>query len=56
MKPDQMRIGGHRRWCIENNGFKDLNRHIQSKRYWTHDQKVRLKSEVKSAFDSDSGI
>ena len=42
MEPEQMRIGGHRRWCIENNGFKDLNRHIQSKRYWTHDQKVRL--------------
>lgn len=30
----------HRRWCIENNGFKQLNEQVKSKRIWTHDEAV----------------
>lgn len=34
---NQLRIGGHIRWNIENNGFKSLNRQTGSKHIWTHD-------------------
>jgi hypothetical protein len=36
----QMRELAHRRWSIENNGFKQLNEQVNSKRIWTHDEKV----------------
>ena len=36
----QMRELAHRRWSIENNGFKELNDQVHSKRIWTHDEKV----------------
>lgn len=36
----QMRELAHRRWSIENNGFKQLNDQVESKRIWTHDEKV----------------
>lgn len=35
---NQMRIGGHLRWHIENNGFKELNAQTNSKHVWTHNQ------------------
>ena len=36
----QMRELAHRRWSIENNGFKELNDQVHSKRVWTHDENV----------------
>lgn len=35
-----MRELAHRRWSIENNGFKQLNDQVESKRIWTHDEAV----------------
>lgn len=32
-----MRELAHIRWHIENNGFKDLSEHVNSKHVWTHD-------------------
>lgn len=39
----QMRELAHRRWSIENNGFKQLNNQVESKRIWTHDEDVWLR-------------
>jgi hypothetical protein len=39
----QMRELAHRRWSIENNGFKQLNDQVESKRIWTHDEDVWLR-------------
>lgn len=39
----QMRELAHRRWSIENNGFKQLNNQVESKRLWTHDEDVWLR-------------
>lgn len=36
----QMRELAHRRWNIENNGFKQLNDEVNSKHIWTHDEEV----------------
>lgn len=36
----QMRELAHRRWSVENNGFKQLNNQVGSKRIWTHDEDV----------------
>ncbi len=40
MHPTKMREHGHRRWYIENDGFKMLNAHLGSKRIWSHNQTV----------------
>jgi len=37
LNANQMRVGAHIRWTIENNGFKALNRQTNSKHVWTHD-------------------
>lgn len=34
----EMRELAHRRWSIENRGFKGLNEHCGTKRVWTHDR------------------
>lgn len=39
----QMRELAHRRWSIENNGFKQLNDQVESKRIWTHDEDIWLR-------------
>ena len=39
----QIRELAHRRWSIENNGFKQLNNQVESKRIWTHDEDVWLR-------------
>ena len=38
-----MRELAHRRWSIENNGFKQLNEQVKSKRIWTPDEEVWLR-------------
>lgn len=40
LKGLEMRELAHRRWSIENRGFKALNEHCGSKRVWTHDPKT----------------
>lgn len=37
---EQMRELAHRRWSIENNGFKQLNEQTYSKHIWSHDEEV----------------
>lgn len=39
---EQMRRLAYQRWQIENNGFKSLNRHVHSKRCWTHQPQAYL--------------
>ncbi len=39
---EQMRQLAHRRWYIENDGFKTLNNHIHSKRHWTQGKREHL--------------
>lgn len=40
MSPESLRENGHRRWYIENDGFKLLNAHLNSKHCWCKDEKV----------------
>ena len=40
MACEDMRENGHKRWYIENDGFKMLNAHLNSKRRWSKDEQV----------------
>lgn len=40
MAGEDMRENGHKRWYIENDGFKMLNAHLKSKRCWSKDEQV----------------
>lgn len=40
---EQMRELAHRRWSVENNGFKQFNEQIHTKRIWTHEEEVWLR-------------
>lgn len=40
MSCEDMRENGHKRWYIENDGFKMLNAHLKSKRRWSKDEQV----------------
>ena len=40
MACEEMRENGHKRWYIENDGFKMLNAHLNSKRRWSTDEQV----------------
>ena len=40
MGPESLRENGHKRWYIENDGFKLLNAHLKSKRRWSKDEKL----------------
>ncbi len=40
MSCEEMRENGHKRWYIENDGFKMLNAHLGSKRRWSKDKQV----------------
>lgn len=45
MKPQALRENGHKRWYIENDGFKQLNAHLESKRCWSK-QKTLLENLI----------
>jgi hypothetical protein len=40
LSAEEMRQYGHGRWCIENDGFKMLNAHVESKRCWNKNETV----------------
>lgn len=40
MHHEALRENGHSRWYIENDGFKSLNAHLNSKRRWCEDEPV----------------
>jgi hypothetical protein len=40
MTCEALRENGHKRWYIENDGFKMLNAHLKSKRHWSKDEQV----------------
>ncbi len=40
MSCEDIRENGHKRWYIENDGFKMLNAHLSSKRRWSKDEQV----------------
>jgi hypothetical protein len=40
MNHESLRENGHKRWYIENDGFKLLNAHLNSKRHWCDDEQV----------------
>lgn len=40
MSCEDMRENGHKRWYIENDGFKMFNAHLKSKRRWSKDKQV----------------
>lgn len=40
MTAEALRDNGHKRWYIENDGFKLLSAHLNSKRKWSHNEQV----------------
>jgi hypothetical protein len=40
LSAERMRELGHKRWYIENDGFKMLNAHLKSKQYWNDNPQV----------------